>query len=504
MKALRSSVSCFLLVSLLFVGLFSGCSGGVQSDETNGPGGGIAEPTSPDTQAGVETEDPYEKDSLPDDLDFGGLTLRIGLYDSDPQVAAVAPEEEIGDLLNDAVYQRNARVMDRLNAQIETSVHSCGWADYRQYVLNTVTADTGDFDAWYLWQYDFANTITKGYWQDLQDAPYLDFSKPWWAADYMKEMSVDGRSKFFLLGDISYGFFYYSDCVFFNKDLVGQYGIAADDIYQTVLEGKWTFDSLGEIAQKIYTDTDGNGKVNIGDKAAFGVGPTNAPEHFLFDADNRFSYRGEDGYPVLDPLNEKIVNTIDRIIALYRMPTSVHYTDEVGDEEAVKVWREDFARGNTAFHYEQIYYMEYWREMEDDYGVIPFPKYDEEQKTYLSLIHDVAFMYGIPADCRNAEPVCALMEALAADSYRNVMPIYYSQVLKDKYARDTVSGQIIDIIHDHPVADFAYINGFGFNTVVRNVCNSGGDNTYVSGIQKILKVKQKELDKMIKAVGNNG
>ena len=46
-----------------------------------------------------------------------------------------------------------------------------------------------------------------------------------------------------------------------------------------------------------------------------------------------------------------------------------------------------------------------WREMEDDYGVIPFPKYDEEQGTYLSLVHDVAYMYGIPADCGNIEPV---------------------------------------------------------------------------------------------------
>ena len=79
------------------------------------------------------------------------------------------------------------------------------------------------------------------------------------------------------------------------------------------------------------------------------------------------------------------------------------------------------------------------------------------------------------------------------------MPVYYDQVLKGKYARDTVSGQILDIIHDHPVADFAYINGYGFNTNIRYICNSTGTNTYVSEINSVLKMKKKELDKLIEA-----
>ena len=113
-------------------------------------------------------------------------------------------------------------------------------------------------------------------------------------------------------------------------------------------------------------------------------------------------------------------------------------------------------------------------------------------------------VYGVPSDCRNIDAVCALMEALAADSHINVMPVYYDQVLKGKYARDTVSGQILDIIHDHPVADFAYINGYGFNTNIRYICNSTGTNTYVSEINSVLKMKKKELDNLIKMVENNG
>ena len=502
MKNLRACVSFLLLAAILL----AGCSGSAQSEESV-PKETSPAPTAADAPTAEETEDPYEKDNLPNDLNFGGQSLRIGMYTSVGQQAAVAPEEETGDLLNDAVFQRNVRVMDRLNVKIETNPHTCGWAEYRALVLDTITAGTGDFDAWYLWQYDFANTVAENYWLDLRDAPYIDYSKPWWATDYIEEMSVDGKAKYFLLGDISYGFMNNSDCVFFNKNLVEQYGISADSVYQTVLEGKWTLDSLKETAGKIYTDTNGNGVVDVGDKVAFGYcgGNWAQPEHFVFDAGNRFSYRGEDGYPVLDPITEKMVNTIDIIIDLFHnTPTVILYGDSDASSDVVQLWRDDFAAGNSAFHFETISRMTAWREMDNDYGVIPFPKYDEAQETYLSLVHDTAYMYGVPSDCRDIDAVCALMEALAADSHRNVMPVYYDQVLKGKYARDTVSGQILDIIHDHPVADFAYINGYGFNTNIRYICNSTGTNTYVSETKRTVILKEKELKKLIKAVEARG
>ena len=497
MRSSKSVLAGVLLTALLL----SGCSAAGTREETAADPQ-PADPVAPETEP--ETEDPFEQDTLPEDLDFAGQTLHIGVYAS--QGPHVAPEEETGEILNDAVFQRDARVCERLNIEIGLIPHTCGWAEYRGIVLNAITAGTGDYDAWYLWQYDFANTVAENYWLDLQNAPYIDYEKPWWAADYMKEMSVDGKSRFFLLGDISYGFFDNADCVFFNKNLIEQYGVSPDDIYQTVLEGGWTLECLRGIAQNIYTDVNGNGEVDVGDKVAFGVigGNCATPEHFVFDMGNRFSYRGEDGYPVLDPVSEKMVNTIDRVIDLFHnLPTVVRYGEQ-DTSEANELWRGDFAAGNSAFHFEQIGFMKYWREMEDDYGVIPFPKYDEEQKTYLSLVHDVAYMYGVPADCRNPEPVCAMMEALSSDSHRNVMPVYFSQVLKEKYARDTVSGRIIDIIHDNPVADFAYINGYGFNSIIRQICNSTGTNTYVSEIKSVLKVKQKLLEKTIKAVESRG
>ncbi len=489
---MKSNSILLLLLSAL---LLCACS---SDDNTVDPT--VSEKTA-DTSADI-TDSPYERDTLPDDLDFGGQTVHIGVFDGYQHV--VGPDSETGDILDDAVFQRNVRVKERLNVEIEQIAVNCEWPDYRQHVLNAITANTGEYDAWYLWQYDFASSIVNNYWLDLSDAPYIDYTKPWWASDYMAEMSVDGTSKHFLLGDISYGFLDNADCIFFNKEILSRFDIEPDSIYQTVLDGKWTLGKLREIALEIYTDVNGNSKVDIGDTVAFGVvgGNSAPPEHFFFDAGNRFSYRGSDGYPVLDPISDKAVDTIDKIIDLFHnLPTVVHYSKDDVDGTN-DIWRADFAAGNSAFHFEQLGYMSFWRDMEDDYGVIPFPKYDETQETYLSLIHDVAYMYGIPTDCQNVEITCAMMEALASESHRSVMPVYYGQVLKDKYARDTLSGQVIDIIHDNPVADFAYIMGLGFNGPIRYMCNTDGKNTYASQVEKNLQKAEKTLEKMIDAVQN--
>ena len=47
---------------------------------------------------------------------------------------------------------------------------------------------------------------------------------------------------------------------------------------------------------------------------------------------------------------------------------------------------------------------------------------------------------------KDVDNMCAIIEALCAESYRSVTEVAYEQVLKTKYARDSYSGQCIDII----------------------------------------------------------
>ena len=55
----------------------------------------------------------FVKDNLPDDLDFGGLNVRV-LYWSDVERPEFEVTEITGDVVGDAIFQRNMNIEDRL------------------------------------------------------------------------------------------------------------------------------------------------------------------------------------------------------------------------------------------------------------------------------------------------------------------------------------------------------------------------------------------------------
>jgi hypothetical protein len=89
------------------------------------------------------------------------------------------------------------------------------------------------------------------------------------------------------------------------------------------------------------------------------------------------------------------------------------------------------------------------REMEDDYGLIPFPKYDIEQEEYISFMANGTVLVGIPlivSEDDMASPISAIIECMCSEAYRSVSVTYFDTALKGAYSRDPQSAQMIDII----------------------------------------------------------
>ena len=98
-----------LTAALLLIAMLSGC--GNQESMSEGT-------TSADQDTKEETSaDTTVKDDLPDDLDFSGRELRI-LTSNNTKNAVLVPEESTGDILNDAMYDRNMKICDRFGITI--------------------------------------------------------------------------------------------------------------------------------------------------------------------------------------------------------------------------------------------------------------------------------------------------------------------------------------------------------------------------------------------------
>jgi hypothetical protein len=113
-----------------------------------------------------------------------------------------------------------------------------------------------------------------------------------------------------------------------------------------------------------------------------------------------------------------------------------------------------FMNEQNMFYYSILYESgTTFNSMEDDYGILPCPKYDESQADYKTVAHDMYSLFCVPITCTRTELAGAAAEAMAAESYRTVTPTYFETALKVKYARDEETSQMLDIA----------LNGVTFN-----------------------------------------
>ena len=119
-----------------------------------------------------------------------------------------------------------------------------------------------------------------------------------------------------------------------------------------------------------------------------------------------------------------------------------------------------FINGQAMFYDASLLLADRLRGMNDDFGIIPLPKYDETQKEYRSFVNGASNMICVPASCQDLERASIITEALAEEAYKTVTPVLYETYLKRKVTRDADSAEMIDYIIRNRVFDMGYINMF--------------------------------------------
>jgi len=147
----------------------------------------------------------------------------------------------------------------------------------------------------------------------------------------------------------------------------------------------------------------------------------------------------------------------------------------------------------------------YLRDMKDDFGMIPYPKFDEEQEQYRSLVHDAASIGAVNASSVNIDMTGAILEAMCAETYRSVTPVWYETATKIKYSRDDVSSQMIDLIHDTITTNFIYAYNYALNGIgmIYRDLVTGQSSDYTSSVEKLRRGAERELEELYEAFEEN-
>lgn len=168
-----------------------------------------------------ETGRAAAKDSLPADLDLGGETIRIVSRNGDTDTAIeFYSDEATGDIVSDAVYNRNMKVSDRLGVQLEFIYQSentrhNGFGDK---IRQSVMADSDDYDIIANALYNTVPLIFDGLFLDLNTMKYLDFDQPWWNQSFLDITENNGRN-YLAIGELSQTMISGSFAMFYNRHL---------------------------------------------------------------------------------------------------------------------------------------------------------------------------------------------------------------------------------------------------------------------------------------------
>lgn len=482
------------LTSLVLVSLLAACASDTGSTATTTAASGSGDSTD------AVTEEAFVKPDIPEGVRYDGYEFKVLTSDEEGTIRAsfeIEAEQENGDIMNDAVYKRNLMIQEDLGVTIRQLKGSYDGSAYIAEFKRDVQAGDNSYDVLVADQTGILMN-SASYGLEVSELPYVDLSKPWWDELVIQNTAIGGKT-FALTGSLNLVDDGAVWAVMFNKKFAENHGIDVDTLYQLVRDGKWTLDKFEEYCVGVSSDINGDGVRDMYDEWG-NVTSSTAMLTMIYSLGGSFCYLDQDGIPVITVDAEKNVTIMNR---LYEFLNSGDFCiTPVDTNNDFSLQRSVFLDGRALFINGTISYIPlYLRDMEDDFGVLPNPKWDENQKDYIATAQEWgASMWMVPRSAVDPERTSIILEMMSCYSEQTIVPAYYDKLLADKTTRDEQSVEMLDIIFSsRTVYNLAVAYNWGQIRTVGDWFEKSS-NTFASGIEKIRNSIEKEAEKTYDAV----
>ena len=386
----------------------------------------------------------YVAEYLPE-MSCNGYTYRIVDIDDHPQTVEADPVT----VIDQAIYKRNETVKTRYDIDIETRTYQAEfWWHIPDLVAQLSAAESAEYEL-----------ITQRFLYAYQDVingdavaacnlptEYVDMSRPWHKQQINETVTFDGVALMdFTAFDVQPG----GECLFFNKSIVDELNLTSP--YELVDSGAWTYDEMWKMARAAASnDLDGSPAWTESDRYGFFIN-----WHELTDV-------------VIAGTNHKLINMTGSTPSLNRSEGLVNQLiNAVGQlEEGVmfdvyEAWGmlhasnmksvQMFSNGQCMFVAKNTDYLRLLGDMQDDYGILPYPKENADQESY----HTPTFGFiAQPLSCHpDLEFVCIVKEALAVETLNYYDPAYYENTIQNRYLRTQEDLKYLKLITDSAAID---------------------------------------------------
>ena len=501
----KTKITAFILASLMLFTLITSCA--KPADDSKGDSNGTTQQqdnndAEKQDDASDTTDEVRLLPNVPEDLNLDGYKFRILYNFKDPAtsgwgVRGIESAEETGDAVNDATYRRNAAVTEKYNFEIigqpETdSVLSTA------FVKKLVQSGSDEFDVIIMRQTYVPSLITAGSFVDFNTIPNINFDSPWWDQGIMNQMSLDNK-QFAAFGDLIVGANDALRILMFNKKLHQDAGL--EDIYALVREGKWTLDKFYDMSKTVSADLNGDGARDNSDQYGI-LMQTSSLACFMFGAGESVTSKDADDMPVLTMGSERSLLVLQKVHDILYTPDMTLYDSAFTDTHVGL--QAAFENNQGLFYGEVLELAERMRATQTDFGVLPYPKYDESQTDYYAFADSWCMNHiFIPTTNQNLEKTGQILEILNAEAYYTSRPAYYEKSLNGKFIRDKESTEMLDIILANKIISQDELYNWGMYTAVKNALNSKSAN-FASAIEKVAAKTTTSIEKTINLINNMG
>ncbi len=484
---MKKQFSFAALALLLLCAVSCGSSGDTEDTVTTAGGNDAAE-----TNAVTEEKISWKSTGI-EKKNYEGRTFTFisEAITNDQAWYHMAPAETNGETLNDAMFNRNQTIADTFNIQFTEVSIASPHTEFKK----AITAGDNTYDVGFLKIPGLFTMAQEGALVNWYDLPNVNLDAEWWDKSVIDQLTVQDQL-YFCTGDISPATNVRVYSLVFNKDLCRE--LSLDLPYEAVLNGTWTIDLFNEYITNVNRDVNGDGVMDYEDRWGY----------FSQDGNSFMMFFGGGGRVVEindDGKMEFVLNSDANIsLATKAMEISIDASKTLMADPYVKAHGNSWAAASSWFAaggslmrssvFEPV--PRDYRSMDTDFGVLPYPKLDENQETYYTLAEQWSIMLSVPTTA-DTEYVGTILEVLAAESVSTVSPAFYDVCLEGKSIRDNESVAVLDILFANKLFDYGLIVDeiAGFQTTMRGL-ESKKSTDVASTFASMTKKADKTIEKL--------
>ena len=413
----------------------------------NGIGGGVVIGGNNNLPSVDASSDKYE----PSGTDYNGADFVVLVSNKDSAVVNMFEyKEDDRTVLNSAIHRKNESVKADYNVSFSFEFDQVA-KNGATNMLKAYQSDSLDYHLSYISADSVVGLATQGVLYDLNKLDGINLANSWWDQRANIDLSINGQM-YFTTGDIDVWDDMQQFIMMFNRSLFTEKvdGTTVDDLYSLVEDGKWTYDKFYELGRGVTDDSNGDNKMDHED--TWGMITWDDTIYSVFSSTGAKVVKNENNTLSLGMIgDERSINCMTEYTE-WTAQNAYNYSRDGNGTKAIKMFQEDRA----LFFMGRLSSLNHYRDMQSDFGVLPVPKYTEEDDYYVTVSPYHTSMVCTLSTEAQATMRGEIIESCAYYGAMECTPAYREKMLEGTNIRDEGSLMTLKLCATNRIYDIGF------------------------------------------------